>query len=181
LWNYQLQSPEKATDDLDNLKINTLFTGTRDEACFYLVSVAIEARGAPLITIALDAIEAAHSGNAQRVTNCLISVANIIMQVCSLLDRMRDCCEPSAFYQRIRPFLAGTSKLEEFGCPGGLNYNNGSGNPDYRSYRGGSSAQSSLIQLMDIVLGVYHRPGNDTTNQHSGEHNPVFCRASLMR
>ncbi|KAF3483103.1 Indoleamine 2,3-dioxygenase [Arthroderma uncinatum] len=76
-----------------------------------------------------------------------------------------------AFYTRLRPFLAGTSKMEEFGLPDGLHYDDGSGNVDYRSYRGGSNAQSSLIQLIDIALGVHHRTRGDNMG-HSRGHSP---------
>ncbi|PYH95910.1 IDO-domain-containing protein [Aspergillus ellipticus CBS 707.79] len=125
---------------------------------FYLVSVAIESCGAPSIPLALQAITAARAGNSLVVTECLQSLAEVLDEVGTLLERMYEHCDPYVFYHRIRPYLAGSKNMADAGLPQGLLYDKGDGEPEYRQYGGGSNAQSSLIQFFDIALGIEHRP-----------------------
>jgi len=53
LWNWKPMFGTERTDTLSNLDMLHTFTGSMDEKWFYLVSVAIEARGAPLIPMML--------------------------------------------------------------------------------------------------------------------------------
>ncbi|KAI9934384.1 hypothetical protein MW887_005461 [Aspergillus wentii] len=158
LWNYKPIFPDEPADDLSNLASVNTFTGCIDEQWFYLVSVAIEARGGPSIPLMLQAISAARDGNSRVVTECLQRLAEMLDDIVTLLERMYENCDPYIFYNRIRPFLAGSKNMGDAGLPNGLNYDDGSGKPDYRQYGGGSNAQSSLIQFFDIALGIEHRP-----------------------
>ncbi|PLB53423.1 Indoleamine 2,3-dioxygenase subfamily [Aspergillus steynii IBT 23096] len=158
LWNYKPIFPDEPLDDLHNLACVNSFTGSLDEQWFYLISVAIEARGGPAIPVMLQAITAARLGNTVVVTECLQHLAEIIDEVGTLLERMYEHCDPYVFYHRIRPYLAGSKNMADAGLPNGLLYDNGTGKADYRQYGGGSNAQSSLIQFFDIVLGIEHRP-----------------------
>lgn len=158
LWNYKPIFPDEPADDLDNLGCLQTFTGSLDEQWFYLVSVAIEARGAPSIPLMLEAITAARVGKVKVVTECLQQLAEILDEINALLQRMYDNCDPYIFYNRIRPYLAGSKNMADAGLPKGLLYDDGRGAPEYRQYGGGSNAQSSLIQFFDIVLGIEHRP-----------------------
>lgn len=157
LWNFK---PIFLVDGLhlDNLSTLSTFTGSLDEQWFYLVSVAIEARGAPSIPIMLNAIVAAREHDSATVIACLHSFAEILDELGSLLVRMYENCDPHVFYHRIRPYLAGSKNMKDAGLPRGVLYDDGSRNPQWRQLGGGSNAQSSLIQFFDIVLGVEHRP-----------------------
>ncbi|PYI26147.1 indoleamine 2,3-dioxygenase subfamily [Aspergillus indologenus CBS 114.80] len=163
LWNYKPIFPDEPVDDLRNLDSINTFTGSYDEKWFYLVSVAIEARGAPSIPLVLQAIAAARAGNSLVVTECLQGLAEVIDEVGSLLERMYEHCDPYVFYHRIRPYLAGSKNMADAGLPHGLLYDTGRGEAEYRQYGGGSNAQSSLIQFFDIALGIEHRPTGETT------------------
>ncbi|OGE47668.1 hypothetical protein PENARI_c039G05254 [Penicillium arizonense] len=158
LWNYQRISQTEPLYRPENLRCINSFTGSRDEEWFYTISVAIEALGAPVIGKAIQAIKAAYSGDSHTVKGYLIEISEVITEVGILLDRMYEKCKPSTFYNSIRPFLAGSARMEEFQMVDGLLYEDGSGRAQYQSYRGGSNAQSSLIQLIDIILGVKHGP-----------------------
>ncbi|GLA64977.1 hypothetical protein AtubIFM54640_006711 [Aspergillus tubingensis] len=162
LWNYKPIFPEEPIDDLRNLDTINTFTGSLDEKWFYLVSVAIEARGAPSIPLVLQAIAAARAGNSLVVTECLQRLAEVLDEVGSLLERMYEHCDPYVFYHRIRPYLAGSKNMADAGLPHGLLYDYGNGQPEYRQYGGGSNAQSPLIQFFDIALGIEHRPTGET-------------------
>ena len=164
LWNFKPIFFDEPMDTLENLSTLMTFTGSLDESWFYLVSVAIEARGAPLLPLMLSAIAAAQTGDSRTVTECLHIFAETLDELGSLLTRMYDNCDPHVFYHRIRPFLAGSKNMAEAGLPNGVIYEDGSGRESYHQYGGGSNAQSSLIQFFDIILGVEHRPTGATRN-----------------
>jgi len=168
LWNFKPIFNDEPMDTLENLSTLMTFTGSLDESWFYLVSVAIEARGAPLLPLLLNAIAAAQQGDSRTVIESLHDFAETLDELGSLLTRMYENCDPHVFYHRIRPFLAGSKNMAEAGLPNGVIYEDGSGSESYRQYGGGSNAQSSLIQFFDIVLGVEHRP---TGTQRPGDHS----------
>lgn len=154
-------------DSLDNLSTLMTFTGSLDESWFYLTSVAIEARGGPLIPLMLSAIVAARINKSRIVMECLHTFAERLDELGTLLQRMYENCDPHIFYHRIRPFLAGSKNMADAGLPNGVIYEDGSGQETYRQYGGGSNAQSSLIQFFDIVLGVEHRPTGEKRGESS--------------
>jgi len=158
LWNFKPLFADEHVDNLENLATLTTFTGSIDESWFYLVSVAIEARGAPILPLMLTAIEAARVNDSDTVIACLRAFAERLDDLGTLLQRMHESCDPQVFYNRIRPFLAGSKNMAEAGLPDGVIYEDGSGKEHFRQYSGGSNAQSSLIQFFDIVLGIQHRP-----------------------
>ena len=55
LWNFKPLFPGEHIDNLENLSTLNTFTGSLDESWFFLVSVAIEARGAPILPLLLEA------------------------------------------------------------------------------------------------------------------------------
>ena len=158
LWNFKPIFPDEPFDSLENLATLNTFTGSLDESWFYLVSVAIEARGGALIPVLLNAISAARRNDFCTVTAALQMLAERLDELGSILSRMYENCDPHVFYHRIRPYLAGSKNMTEAGLPNGVIYEDGSGTETYRQYGGGSNAQSSLIQFFDIILGIEHRP-----------------------
>ncbi|KAL8822272.1 MAG: hypothetical protein Q9191_006986 [Dirinaria sp. TL-2023a] len=169
LWNFKPIFADEPMDTLENLSTLLTFTGSLDESWFYLVSVAIEARGAPLLPLMLNAITAAQRDDSRIVIECLHTLAETLDELGSLLVRMYENCDPHVFYHRIRPFLAGSKNMAEAGLPNGVIYEDGSGHEHYRQYGGGSNAQSSLIQFFDIVLGIEHRPTGEKHGHSSSE------------
>jgi len=157
LWNFKpILSMEDTDDfDLDNLTTINTYTGSIDESWFYLVSVYFEYKGANCITDGLDAIKYARENNRSKVVESLQKLAQSIDKLGSVLMRMEEMCDPHTFYYRIRPYLAGWKNMKDAGLPNGLKYGD---EEEYRSYAGGSNAQSSLIQAMDIMLGIEHFP-----------------------
>jgi indoleamine 2,3-dioxygenase len=158
LWNFKPLFADEHVDNLENLATLTTFTGSLDESWFYLVSVAIEARGGPILPLMLTAIQAARINDSRTVTACLRAFAERMDDLGTLLQRMHESCDPHVFYNRIRPFLAGSKNMAEAGLANGVLYEDGTGTEYFRQYSGGSNAQSSLIQFFDIILGIEHRP-----------------------
>jgi indoleamine 2,3-dioxygenase len=168
LWNFKPLFMDEDIDNLENLAALNTFTGSMDEAWFYLVSVAIEARGAPIIPLMLTAMAAARHGDSTTVTRCLRAFAERLTDLTTILQRMHESCDPHIFYHRIRPFLAGSKNMAEAGLPHGIILQDGTGAETYRQYSGGSNAQSSLIQFFDIALGIEHRPTGEKPQPSSG-------------
>lgn len=156
LWNFALIDPAGDLTDVENLRSLHTFTGTLDEEWFYLISVAIEAKGAPLIPLMLEAMDAVRSNSPEIVRDSLLDFAGLIRSTSKILNRMHEKCDPKVFYDDIRPFLAGTKNMELFGLENGVFYDERKGAGSWRKHSGGSNAQSSLIQFFDIVLGVLH-------------------------
>jgi indoleamine 2,3-dioxygenase len=106
----------------------------------------------------LQAMAAVRRNDSRFVVEALHTFAERLDELGTLLTRMYENCDPHVFYHRIRPFLAGSKNMADAGLPNGVVYDDGTPNPPYRQYGGGSNAQSSLIQFFDIILGVEHRP-----------------------
>lgn len=83
----------------------------------------------------------------------LEGLAATIERLSKALMEMELKCEPNVFYFKIRPFLAGWTNMSHMGLPQGVRYG---AEGQYRIFSGGSNAQSSLIQTLDILLGVKH-------------------------
>lgn len=139
--------------DLQNLTTINTFTGGIDESWFYLVSVFFEKIGGRCIDSGLQAIRAVREENDKTLLTNLEDIAQGVDQLGSLLMRMEEMCDPHVFYYRIRPYLAGWRNMADAGLPNGVKYGK---NGPFQQYAGGSNAQSSLIQALDILLGVEH-------------------------
>lgn len=156
LWNFESISLDQDFTCLEDLRSLHTFTGTRDEEWFYLISVAIEAQGARIISVMMEAMDAVRAHDSTVVTLALVKFAGCIKDIGKILQRMDEECSPKVFYDDIRPFLAGSKNMGLAGLPNGVFYDEGEGKGEWRQYSGGSNAQSSLIQFFDIMLGVEH-------------------------
>jgi len=176
LWNWKPVFPEERIDTLANIDMIDTFTGSLDEKWFYIVSVAIEARGAATIPLMLRAIEAARYDDRHTVTECLRSFAERLDELGAMLMRMYDNCDPHAFYHRLRPFLAGSKNMADAGLPNGVVFDDGGpiNKQRYVQFSGGSNAQSSLIQFFDVVLSIEHKPtsGRNSREARKNESGP---------
>lgn len=159
LWNYKpiVEDPELVDNimDLSNLTTINTFTGGMDETWFYIVSVMTEKIGSSCVTSGLQAIKAARNNDIDTVVSELKSIAEAIDNLGSVLMKMEAMCDPHIFYFRIRPYLAGWKNMAEVGLPKGVRYGS---EGEYKIFAGGSNAQSSLIQALDILLSVEHFP-----------------------
>lgn len=151
LWNWSIKDTSLPIS-LDNLKSNHLMLSGKDaesEEWFYLVMVAIEHEGAPLLRL-FETLDAGAEGAG--VEETLREIKKHLAAMTALIKRMYEKCDPSIFFNKLRVFLGGSSKKEYF--PEGLQIGE-----RYISYVGGSAAQSTLIQVIDAFFGVKH-PGH---------------------
>lgn len=156
LWNYSTISPNADLTCVDNLSVTLSLTGTKDEEWFFMISVAMEARGAQVVQLMLDTIQAVTVGDHQRVAAYLNQISEGFHELSRILERMYEKCRPAVFFHQLRPYLAGSKNMASAGLPSGLFYDVGDGKGEWRQYSGGSNAQSSLIQAFDVFLGVEH-------------------------
>ncbi|KAL3464987.1 Indoleamine 2,3-dioxygenase [Aspergillus heterothallicus] len=173
LWNFATSSPTSELTCPDDLSVTLSFTGTKDEEWFFMISVAMEARGAQLIQLMLDTIHVESSDDKQRVTSNLIRVKEGIQELGAILERMYEQCRPAVFFHQLRPYLAGSKNMVAAGLPRGLFYDVGEGKGEWRQHSGGSNAQSSLIQTLDIFLGVEHSATGDPHGERQKPQSPA--------
>ncbi|KAK6203608.1 tryptophan 2,3 dioxygenase [Scheffersomyces amazonensis] len=167
LWNFKQIIPSDNIWDLDNLTTINTFTGSIDESWFYLVSVYFEYTGSFTLKVGMDALKAAYENNDAKLIENLQNLAESIDHLGSVMMKMEEMCDPHVFYFRIRPFLAGWKNMADLGLDkDGIIYGN---ETKPRNYSGGSNAQSSLIQFLDILLDVKHYP----TGERPAPHQPV--------
>lgn len=166
------------------------YSGSLDEAWFYLITTAIESSGAPCLSQITYAIENIHDHNNVELLNNFKIIRTALEKMNDDLKRMYEKCDPYVFYWKIRPYLAGWENMAEAGLPLGLIYEGvdtlWSAQTDeyadmshlddaerllsqYRRYAGGSAAQSSLIAALDVAFGVEH---------HRTGEKPSFIKAS---
>jgi indoleamine 2,3-dioxygenase len=119
----------------------------------------------------LMALDAVRANNPWLVSQCLMEFSTCVHDIGDILERMYEKCTPDVFYHQIRPLLAGSKNMAAAGLPRGVFYDEGEGKGEWRHYSGGSNSQSSVIQFLDIVLGVTHfptkTPGEEPKEKHS--------------
>ena len=96
------------------------FTGVYDEAWFYLVPLAVELTGAPILSAIVEAQLAVLANDSARVLSKLKIISSCISEMIVILKRMYEKCNPAVFYQRIRPYSGGSKNSASF--PNGVFY-----------------------------------------------------------
>ncbi|KAJ5271841.1 hypothetical protein N7524_005110 [Penicillium chrysogenum] len=161
LWNFIPSHPEADITDPDNLHVQTSFTGTKDEEWFMVISVAVEAKGIKLISLMRDASKAVAANDIDLLTALLYRFADGLCDLTLTLKRMYEHNNPAVFFHQLRPFLAGSKNMGHAGLPRGVYYDTGDSDrverpENWLQLNGGSNAQSSLIQALDIFFGIKH-------------------------
>ncbi|TPX41365.1 hypothetical protein SeMB42_g05602 [Synchytrium endobioticum] len=119
LYNYYLID-ENGPMDLSNLAVMHTFSGGMDEAWFYLVSIAIEAAGAPAIPAIINAMHAVVNRDIPSLESNLNIIASSIERIIETLVAMYEKNDPHIFFHRVRPYVAGWEHTPEL--PFGLFY-----------------------------------------------------------
>lgn len=158
---------------LDNVTTQALFLGGMDERWFYLVTLQIELDGAAALPTLIAAQTAVAQEQPEGLIPSLQTISATIEKMLASLERMMEKCDPYIFYHRVRPFLAGWPEP-------GLIYEGVNTMPQLLA--GGSAAQSSLIQALDVGLGVVHtspktRPFLEEMRAYMPRPHRAFLRA----
>uniref|UniRef100_A0A6C0C9H6 Indoleamine 2,3-dioxygenase n=1 Tax=viral metagenome TaxID=1070528 RepID=A0A6C0C9H6_9ZZZZ len=145
LYNWQLIDPN-GKFELENLTNAFTITGDKSESHFYLVMVAIEYIGSDI----LNAIILLISGQTN-ITDALQKISKSITRIIDIMNKLRAGCDPKFFYDVLRIFLTGWTN--EILFPNGMDLEDVE---SHVRWSGGSAAQSSIIQVLDIFFGIKH-------------------------
>ncbi len=141
---------------VDNLAILQNFLGGQDEDWFILIHVEIEALAAKALRAALPALAAARAGDGAALAARLEEVAGALEGMLGSLRRMPEGCDPYIYFHRVRPFIHGWKNHPAL--PEGVSYEGIAELPGSQRLRGETGAQSSIVPVMDALLGVAHAP-----------------------
>lgn len=154
LYNWRRIDPAQPVE-LGNIALLQNFLGGIDEEWFILIHVDIEAKAIPAIEAILPALSAASSGNSDKLHQELKSIEQSLEKMCATLRRMPEYCDPYIYYRRVRPYIHGWKNNPALAD--GVIYQ------DVEAYqnkpvkfKGETGAQSSIIPVLDAVLGVEH-------------------------
>lgn len=138
LYNWHLID-ETAPFSLDNIDVNYSMTGNESEAWFYKVMIAIEGVSGPFLN-------KIHREDINE--ELMVEFINVLKDITKIIKRMYEKCDQEFFFNKLRIYLSGS---ENENLPNGLKIE---GTSTILKYKGGSAAQSSLIQVFNALLGI---------------------------
>lgn len=163
LWNYELVDPNEPLS-VDNIRFRNHFSGTDDEAAFYLASARAELVGVEMLRIfdEYDRLTPAAGDYtaAGKVSRDLVRLSGIIDDINEVIKSVRGPCDPHVFYWQIRPWWSGS------GSDGPRWRYEGVPNDEDLLLSGPSAGQSSVMHALDIFLGVDHKKGATAKDGH---------------
>jgi indoleamine 2,3-dioxygenase len=142
------KSNKQCVINFKNIMINYTMTNTKDEHWFYLIMIAIEFHGGKIVNIVETINEAMKNNNNILIHDQLLLLNEQIIKIKKVLKRIYEYCKPEIFYNQIRIYLNG---FDEKYFSDGLQID-GIDFPNKIYYKGGSAAQSTLIQILDVLL-----------------------------
>jgi indoleamine 2,3-dioxygenase len=141
---------------VENLAILQNFLGGQDEDWFILIHVEIEAIAARALRAAPVARDAACRGDGSALTAQLEEVAGALEAMLASLRRMPERCDPYVYFARVRPFIHGWKNHPAL--PEGVVYEGVAERVGPQRLRGETGAQSTIVPVLDALLGVAHAP-----------------------
>ena len=141
---------------VENLAILQNFLGGQDEDWFILIHVEIEALAARALRAAPAAREASDHHDAAALSARLEEVASALEAMLATLRRMPERCDPYVYFTRVRPFIHGWKNHPAL--PRGVSYEGVAEHEGPQRLRGETGAQSTIVPVLDALLGVAHAP-----------------------
>ena len=141
---------------VENLAILQNFLGGQDEDWFILIHVEIEAIAARALRAAPGARTAVARGDGAALTARLEEVAGALEAMLASLRRMPERCDPYVYFTRVRPFIHGWKNHPAL--PQGVRYEGVAELDGPQRLRGETGAQSTIVPVLDALLGVSHAP-----------------------
>jgi len=176
LWNYELVNPSEPLS-VTNIRFRHLFSGTEDEANFYLASARAELVGVKMLRV-LDEYKqlSPNAGDytaVGKVSRDLVHLTEIINNINEIIQSVRSTCDPHVFYWQIRPWYSGSGSDGPY-----WKYENIP--DDHKLLRSGPSAgQSSIMHALDAFLGVDHKTVPSRSSKTKDHHGQFMERMRL--
>ena len=156
-WHLNTDDPD-ALPSQSTIQCNTTFTSTSDEAEFYLVSARIELAAVEALDLMRSTMDELFVGDniaIRRITEYLHQLTIVIRQMKLILLNIKKTCNPEIFYHQIRPWLRGEDRQSgRKWIFEGIEQDPSLVEPVELS--GSSAGQSTILQALDIFLGVDH-------------------------
>lgn len=156
MYNWKRIRPDQAPE-LGNLVMIQNFLGGLDEEWFVTVHVNIEAVAGRALRRLIPAQHKISVGDIDALVEHINEVSSTLHDMCSILHRMTERCDPNIYYHRVRPYMFGWKNNPDL--PQGMVYE---GVDEYQGhpqqFRGETGAQSSVIYAIDGFLGITHEP-----------------------
>jgi indoleamine 2,3-dioxygenase len=163
LNNWRRLDPDQPIE-LGNILRLANFLGGIDEEWFVLIHIAIEAQAGPALQAAFNLQNQVRERHTAGAVKSLRTIGRVLATLRTLLERMPENCDPYIYYHRVRPFIFGWEGNPSL--PTGVFYD---GVPAWKNrglkFRGETGAQSSIIPVIDAVLGLRFG-GNEVFAQH---------------
>lgn len=140
---------------LGNIALIQNFLSGLDEEWFVLVHVEIEAKAAPALRAILKAQASVMEKDIYSVVKYLDRMGDALQEICEILERMPEHCDPYIYYNRVRPYIHGWK--DHPALDDGLYYRGVDAYKDEpQKFRGETGAQSGVIPSLDAALGIEH-------------------------
>ncbi len=147
--------------DLENIAILQNFLGGVDEDWFIMIHVAIEHEAKNVLSYLKN-----YFLDESFDDNNLELALNSIKKINSIMNRMPEKCDPFIYYNRVRPYIFGWKNNPA--TPNGVVYDGVKEfNNEPQQFRGETGAQSSIVPVLDALLGVVH--SNDPLREYLDE------------
>lgn len=151
LYNWRYIDPSRPLS-MDNLYVSVMMTGSSSEKGFVKIPLQVELDFGRGLHGIIDGLKAVKNADKAGLLEALRTIRNTIITLTASFLRTNEVVDPEEFYHGLRPFLAGWRGSDAL--PDGLIYEGVSETP--LQYCGGSAAESSVFQVLDAALGVFH-------------------------
>ncbi|GLB40734.1 putative indoleamine 2,3-dioxygenase [Lyophyllum shimeji] len=186
LYNWDLKPGPTTMENVptvDNLRSQTLFTGTTDEEEFYLTSARIELKGVEALELMQVIMDEAFVGDdiaIRRITEYLHKLADVLRELRTTLLAIKEHCNPDIFYHLIRPWFSGqdSDPAHRPWVFQGIETDPTLEQPTELS--GPSAGQSSLIHALDIFLGVDQYSHHSAVTGSSSASSGGIAKSSFL-
>jgi indoleamine 2,3-dioxygenase len=152
LWNWQAIDPARPMS-IDNMRFGILYSGTQDEANFYISSAEAELFGVNLIGIIhryTSMSDAEADEHAEEIQAGLEDMRSVIEKISTAIQSVRNSVDPKVFYEVIRPWWVGSTTERPWIFEGVAP------RKDY-DVDGPSAGQSAIMHTLDVFLDIDHR------------------------
>lgn len=142
-----------------NMDILFQFPGGDCSKGFFLVSLLVEIAASPAIKVIPLVFSAVQHEDQDTLKRALLVIAVCLKEAQKVFQEIHEYVDPNIFFNVLRIYLSGwkgNSQLSE-----GLLYEGVWDTP--KKFSGGSAAQSSIFQCLDILLGIAQSTGGGST------------------